>query len=86
MSEANEQLDKATVRIGELERALRAVARNDKSRYDHHEARPFDGMRPMQAKDPGSIWLTPREIARRVLREPDLATLSDIATPEPPHA
>ena len=33
MCEANGQLDKATARIGELERALRAVARNDKSHY-----------------------------------------------------
>jgi hypothetical protein len=68
-------------RIVELERALRAAARNDKSRYDHHEPRPFDGMRPMDESMPpeqrGSIWLTPREIARRALREPDLATFEE---------
>ena len=71
----------AETRVDELERALRAAARNDKSHYDHHEPRPFDGMKPMSDSMPperrGSIWLTPREIARRVLREPELATLEE---------
>ncbi len=58
--------------IVKLQLALRNAARNDKSRYDHHEPRPWDGKKP----DPdGTIWLTPREIARHALQEPDLATL-----------
>ena len=76
-----ERAHDAEARVGELERALRAAARNDKSHYDHHEPRPFDGMKPMDDRLPseqrGSIWLTPREIARRALREPDLATLEE---------
>ena len=45
------------------------------------EPRPFDGMKPMDDRLPpdqrGSIWLTPHEIARRALREPDLATFKE---------
>ena len=66
-------IERLEARIDELENALRGAARNDKTRYDHHEARPFDGKSP----HPGTIWLTPREIARRFLREPKLATVSD---------
>ena len=65
-------------RITELEEALRSCARNDKTAYFHHEPRPFDGRCPTEADGTaGTIWLTPREIARRVLGERDLATLSD---------
>ena len=65
-------------RIALLEAALRSCARNDKTRYEHHEARPFDGRRPAQVEGTaGTIWLTPREIARQALRERDLATFSD---------
>jgi hypothetical protein len=72
----------AEARVDELERALRAAARNDKSVYVHHEMRPFDDLRPQDddsvpPDQRGTIWLTPREIARRVLREPDLATLHE---------
>ena len=66
-------------RITELEEALRSCARNDKTSYFHHEPRPFDGRRPTQVEGTaGTIWLTPREIARQVLGERDLATLSDV--------
>lgn len=57
-----------------LKTALRNAARNDKTRYNHHEPRPFDGQKP----SPGTIWLTPREIARSVLQEPALATGDDL--------
>jgi len=59
--------------ITKLQLALRAAARNDKSNYNHHETRPFDNTKP----NPGTIWLTPREIARRALSEPNLATGDD---------
>lgn len=74
MDRRGEVIERLEARIDALESALRAAARNDRSRYDHHEARPFDGKTP---GPDGSIWLTPREIARSVLREPNLATLSD---------
>lgn len=61
--------------ISRLREALRRAARNDKTSYRHHEIRPFDGRKP--ATDNGTIWLTPREIARRILNEPELATAAD---------
>jgi hypothetical protein len=67
-------LRRAANEIERLRTALRDCARNDRSRYNHHEPRPFDGKKP----SPGTIWLTPREIARSVLREPALATGDDI--------
>jgi len=68
-------------RVGELERALRAAARNDATIYAHHQPRMFDRRRPEEDDSAelagGTIWLTPREIARRVLREPELATVDE---------
>lgn len=61
-------------KIDTLKLALRNAARNDKTRYNHHEPRPFDGQKP----SPGTIWLTPREIARSVLQEPALGTGDDL--------
>lgn len=61
--------------ISRLRVSLRMAARNDKTSYRHHEARPFDGRKPMSAD--GTIWLTPREIARRILEDPNLATAAD---------
>lgn len=69
-----EALDEAFDEIERLRTALRNAARNDRSRYNHHEPRPFDGKKP----SPGTIWLTPREIARSVLQEPALATGDDL--------
>lgn len=65
--------DAMAVEIEGLKQALRNCARNDRSSYSHHEPRPFDGTQP----SPGSIWLTPREIARGALRERWLATPDD---------
>jgi len=62
-------------KIARLEAALRSCARSDKTTYEHHEPRRFDGLRPED--DGGTIWLTPREIARCALGEPDLATWGD---------
>lgn len=67
-------LRRAANEIERLRTALRNAARNDKTRYNHHETRPFDGKKP----SPGTIWLTPREIARSVLQEPALATGDDL--------
>jgi hypothetical protein len=79
----------AKARIAELQRwlmaleeALRRCARNDKSQYAHHEARPFDGRKPGTREQGGTIWLTPREIARRALGEDWLATLDDPEHPD----
>lgn len=69
-----EALDEAFDEIERLRTALRNATRNDRSRYNHHEPRPFDGKKP----SPGTIWLTPREIARGVLQEPALATGDDL--------
>lgn len=46
---------------------LQAIYRNDKTRYQHHEDRPWDGLRPGESVFGGSIWLTPRELAGRML-------------------
>lgn len=66
-------LRRAANEIERLKKALRDAARNDATHYEHHEARQFDRKKP----DPGTIWLTPREIARRVLQDPWLATGDD---------
>ena len=63
----------AEEKIERLERALRLAARNDATRYEYGQSRPWDGCKPK----PGGIWLTPREIARCTLKEPGLATLDD---------
>ena len=68
---------KLKARIHKLETALRHAARNDKTEYCHHEPRPWDGKTPRE-KGRGTRWLTPREIARQALDEPDLATLSEL--------
>ena len=46
--------------------ALRAIAMNDRTTYDHHEKRPRDGRAP--GEDGGTIWITPREIAIGALK------------------
>ena len=46
--------------------ALRAVAMNDKTAYEHHEKRRQDSKRPETAG--GTIWLSPREIALETLK------------------
>ena len=46
---------------------LQEVVRNDETRFSHHQPRRFDGKDPKAAG--GTIWLTPREMARRALRK-----------------
>ena len=45
---------------------LRAICRNDATRYDHHARRAWDGKPP--ETDGGTIWRSPREIAYAALR------------------
>jgi hypothetical protein len=45
---------------------LLTIVRNDKTTYEHHEKRRWDGRDP--SEDGGTIWLTPREMARNALR------------------
>lgn len=47
---------------------FRAVAMNDRTHYEHHEARPRDGRVPGEDGASGTIWLTPRELALAALR------------------
>lgn len=51
-----------------LRLVLQDVIDNDLTEYDHHQKRR-DGKKPSQAEEPGSIWLTPREMARAALAE-----------------
>lgn len=67
--------------VNRLKRALRMCARNDGTEYAHHQKRRWDGLEPMNAPEPGSIWLTPREIARATLGERSLATFDDRGEP-----
>lgn len=62
--------------IDMLSDALRDAARNDNTAYDHHQPRRWDGRPP--DIDGGTIWLTPREIARYALGEPELATTAEL--------
>ncbi|MDF1565293.1 MAG: hypothetical protein P1V51_19810 [Deltaproteobacteria bacterium] len=48
--------------------AMRAIERNDKTSYNHHEARPFDGKIPDEI-DGGTCFLTPREISQYAIAE-----------------
>jgi hypothetical protein len=59
-------LQSARSAAGALVEALTRVIANDKTTYRHHEARPSDGLTPRQA-DGGTIFLTPKEIARSAL-------------------
>lgn len=48
--------------------ALQTIVRNDTTRYEHHEARRWDGLTPREAGKDSTRWLEPGEIARGVLR------------------
>lgn len=50
-----------------MAKALKGVIENDKTHYNHHDPRP-DGRLPRE--DGGTIWLTPKEIAKRALPKP----------------
>lgn len=43
---------------------LQTIVRNDTTVYEHHQPRRFDGLLP----EGGTIWLTPREMARHALQ------------------
>lgn len=49
-----------------LANTLRAICRADRTTYNHHEARAWDGQPPRE--NGGTIWLTPREQAAHALR------------------
>jgi hypothetical protein len=48
--------------------ALQTIVRNDTTRYDHHEARRWDGKTPREAGEDATRWAEPGEIARAALR------------------
>jgi hypothetical protein len=47
--------------------ALRTIAMNDRTTYEHHEPRPRDGKSPKEAG--GTIWTTPRQVALACLEK-----------------
>lgn len=47
-------------------RTLTHICENDLTTYRSNQPRP-DGKKPGQAKIPGSIWLTPKEMANTLL-------------------
>jgi hypothetical protein len=55
----------------DMENALRAIVANDRTTYRHGQVRP-DGKKPSEAEIPGSIWLTPKEIAENALKHLEL--------------
>lgn len=73
-------VEELTAEVERLKGALRLMARCDRSKpYEHHEPRHFDNRLPRDAG--GTVWLTPREIARNFLREPNLATFAEARGP-----
>lgn len=64
--------------IESLRDALRWCARNDATPiYRHHAMRAYDMKTPAETGATGTRWLTPREIARAELKEPNLATAAE---------
>lgn len=62
---AIDELERLRNERGQLVKMLQEVVRSDRTTYQHHEARPFDGLLPSEAG--GTIWLTPKEMARHAL-------------------
>jgi len=58
--------EERTIDRARLVAMLRDIYRNDRTHYEHHEPRSWDGKTP-DSYD-GTIWLTPREIAVHALR------------------
>lgn len=75
---AEAALDAARAKPSAVAAVLRAICRADRTRYDHHEPRAWDGKRPKE--DGGTIWLTPREKAESALRL--MARTGDITAAE----
>lgn len=71
-------LDVARAKTSAFAAVLRAICRADRTRYDHHEPRAWDGKRPKE--DGGTIWLTPREKAESALKR--MARNGDITAAE----
>jgi len=65
---ANARAASVALALDKTAAALRAICRADRTTYNHHERRPWDGKAPREAG--GTIWLTPREQAARALRGP----------------
>ena len=55
--------------VKRLREALEGVIRNDKTHYEHHAPRPFDGQMPEVVDTTATRWATPAEIARTILKE-----------------
>ena len=75
---AEAALDTAQAKPSAFAAVLRAICRADRTRYDHHEPRAWDGKRPKE--DGGTIWLTPREKAESALKR--MARNGDITATE----
>ena len=75
---AEAAIDAARAKPSAFAAVLRAICRADRTRYDHHEPRAWDGKRPKE--DGGTIWLTPREKAESALKR--MARNGDITATE----
>lgn len=59
--------DPEQVDVNQLVALLQTIVRNDETRFEHHQPRRWDGKVPSDVGS-GSIWLTPREVARSALK------------------
>lgn len=66
----------------DIVRTLEAIIANDRTTYRHGQKRP-DGKKPSQAEKPGSIWLTPKEMASTLIAKLKLDTLKESQAPSP---
>jgi hypothetical protein len=60
-------MERKTIDPEQLVKLLQAIVRNDETHFEHHQPRRWDGKAPSDVGS-GSIWLTPREMARRALK------------------
>jgi hypothetical protein len=51
--------------VDDVVRTFQAIRRNDETRFEHHQARKWDGKEPTS---PASRWLEPREMAIAALK------------------
>ena len=63
-------------------KAFESIVANDMTVFRHGQKRR-DGKKPGQAEKPGSIWLTPREIAGNMLALMELERLEARERKEP---
>jgi hypothetical protein len=70
VAERDKALAESITKLGNCVDGLQTIYRHDTTSYQHHQARGWDGLTPEEALGPGAgtIWLTPRELARALLR------------------